>query len=137
MPQNKFALARYYLIDKLLRKHSYVKSVRMVEYCRQITGYQVSQRTIQMDIETMKNDPFLGFHAPIGYSHKMKAYYYAQPDYQLLPFCFTEEEVFFLEKLLHTYRMQMLPEEIDCLCRLLWKMKVFEGDAFFLPTDPR
>ncbi len=137
MPQNKFALARYYLIDNLLRKHSYVKSVRMVEYCCQVTGYRVSRRTIQMDIETMKNDPFLGFHAPIGYCHKMKAYYYAEPDYQLLPFSFTEEEVCFLERLLNTYRSRLLPEEIECMYRLLWKMKVFEGGDFFLSADPR
>ncbi|MCD8031800.1 MAG: hypothetical protein LUF85_13515 [Bacteroides sp.] len=107
----------------------------MIECCRQVTGYQVSQRTIQMDLETMKNDPFLGFHAPIGYCHKMKAYYYTEPDYQLLPFCFTEEEVCFLERLLDTYRSRMVPEEIDFMYHLLRKMKVLERD-FLLHTDP-
>jgi len=72
MPVNKYALARYLLIDKLLRKHTYVKTRYIVEYCRERLKCDISQRTIQMDISAMQNDSFIGFYAPIGYCKKKR-----------------------------------------------------------------
>ena len=83
MPQNKFAIARYALIDELLQKGIYVKTATITETCKQTLGYEVSQRTIQMDLHSMKNDSFLGFFAPIEYCAKRKACYYQDSDYQL------------------------------------------------------
>lgn len=76
MPQNKFAQARYRLIDQILRKQSFVKTSEIVKQCKNELGMRVSNRTVQMDMETLKNDPFLGFYLPICYCHRRKAYYY-------------------------------------------------------------
>ncbi|GEM_PF-5814038 len=103
MPQNKFALARYYIIDNLLHKYKYVKTSTILDYCKEITGYEVTRRTIQMDISAMKNDAFLGFFAPIDYCNVKKAYYYSDLNYKLLPFHFTTEEIKLLEKILQIY----------------------------------
>lgn len=70
MPVNKYALARYVLIDKLLRNHKYVKTNHIVKYCREMLHCDVTQRTIQMDIISMQNDSFIGYYAPIEYCKK-------------------------------------------------------------------
>lgn len=67
MAQNKYALARYYLIDGLLRRYEYVKTSTIVEICRERLKCTITQRTIQMDIYAMLNDSFLGYYAPIEY----------------------------------------------------------------------
>ena len=82
MPQNKFAIARYAVIDELLKKNSYVKTAAIAETCKRNLGYEVSQRTIQLDLNSMKNDTFLGFFAPIEYCSKRKAFFYKDSDYQ-------------------------------------------------------
>jgi hypothetical protein len=67
MAQNKFALARYCMIDNLLNKHEYVKTAYIAEICRRKLKCSITQRTIQMDIDAMRNDSFLGYFAPIEY----------------------------------------------------------------------
>ena len=86
MPQNKFALARYSVIDAMLRRNDYVKTSSIVKKCIESTGYKVSARTIQLDIEAMRYDPFLGYNAPISYNSRHKAYYYEDRSYMLYPF---------------------------------------------------
>ncbi len=108
MPQNKFAIARYRLIDSMLRRNDYVKTREIVERCSERTGFRVSRRTIQLDIETMRFDPFLDYNAPIGYCPRRKAWFYDDPCYRLearsgqtpAPFSFTPEEIAALEWLL-------------------------------------
>lgn len=104
MPQNKFALARYRIIDAMLRRYDYVTSAQLVEGCAQRTGFRLSRRTIQLDIEAMRHDPFLGYYAPIGYCTRRKAYFYEQRDYVLHPFAFTDAELALLEGLVEKIR---------------------------------
>jgi len=125
MPQNKFALARYYMIDSLLHTYAYVKTSFIVDYCEKKTGYKVSRRTIQMDIESMKNDPFLGFNAPIAYCSNRKAYYYIDLSYQLIPFCFTSGDVMALEELLLDSENLLTNEQILLLKSIVQKMRMF------------
>lgn len=125
MPQNKFALARYYMIDSLLHKYKYVKTSFVVDYCEKKTGYRVSRRTIQMDIESMKNDPFLGFYAPIDYCSNKKAYYYQDLSYQLIPFCFTSGDVIVLENLLSVNEDILSDEQSLLLRSIIQKMRMF------------
>jgi len=125
MAQNKYALARYYLIDSLLRKFKYVKTLAMAEYCKEKTGYTISQRTIQMDIEAMKNDSFLGFYAPIKYCNRRKAYYYIQPDYMLAPFSIKRSEIKVLEELLDHVDSKKEDEQYFLAKRIIQRMKVF------------
>lgn len=93
MPLNKFALARYRLIDIAMRKMSFVKTAYLVEICKQKLGYSVSQRTIQMDLEAMRDDPFIGVFAPIEYCKKRKAYYYTHTNFTLTALNFSKEEL--------------------------------------------
>jgi len=97
MPQNKYALARYGLIDQILRKNPYVKTSYIVDVCKEKFGYDLSQRTVQLDLDAMRNDTFLGIYAPIEYSKKQKAYYYTHTDFELVTFRFSEREIRLLE----------------------------------------
>ncbi len=100
MPQNKFAFARYRIIDALLSRHDYVKTSVIVDACFARTGFRVSRRTVQMDIEAMRFDPFLGFDAPIDYCPRRRAWFYSDADYRLNSFSFTPTEMAALERLL-------------------------------------
>lgn len=123
MPQNKFALARYRVIDSLLRKYDYVKTLFMQEECSRRTGFAVTVRTIQLDIECMRNDDFLGYYSPIGYCRRRKAYYYTDASYTLVAFCFSEEEILLLEGMLARYRYEIGPEVYTVLRAVVTKMK--------------
>jgi predicted DNA-binding transcriptional regulator YafY len=43
----------------------------------------VSARTLDLDLETMRHDERLGFHAPIAFSHKARAYHYTDARYTI------------------------------------------------------
>lgn len=124
MPQNKFAIARYRVIDSLLKKHNYVKTSTMVEECIRQTGFRVSRRTIQLDLEAMKYDDFLSFHSPIDYCHRKKAYYYTDPQYSLIPLCFTERDIHFMEYITDTCK-DIISREIHMTAQeIILKMKL-------------
>ncbi|WP_418983188.1 hypothetical protein [Alistipes sp.] len=125
MPQNKFALARYFIIDMLLHKKRYAKTSEVVEICRERIGYRVTRRTIQLDIEAMRHDPLLGFHAPINYCPYKKAYYYADSAYTLHPFSFTLEEATLLESVMEQCRPSITPGHFSVLCRLAEKIRFY------------
>lgn len=93
MPENKFAIARYKLIDRILRKTDYVKTSLLVEVCERELGYSVTQRTIQSDLEAMKHDTYLRFFAPVEYCKKRKAYYYSHTDFNLFTPRFSAQEL--------------------------------------------
>jgi divalent metal cation (Fe/Co/Zn/Cd) transporter len=124
MPQNKFALARYRLIDELLRRNRYVKTTDIVDLCFQKLGFKVTQRTIQMDLETLKNDPFLSCYFPIAYSHYKKAYYYEEkPMGFFLSFCILEDEYLLLKELRNTLKDKITEEEYQSYCAFLTKVE--------------
>jgi len=124
MAQNKYALARYCLIDNLLHRNEYVKTIDIVYTCQRRLGCNITQRTIQMDIYAMKNDSFLGYFAPIEYNQKIKAYYYTDRDYQLLPLRFSIEELSFLQRLL-IFMQGKLPKYDHALLRdIIDKIKI-------------
>lgn len=108
MPQNKYAIARYRLIDAILRKIDYVKTSFLANVCEDRLGYSVSQRTIQLDLKAMKYDPFLGYFAPIEYCNRNKAYYYSHTDFTIPTINYSEEEIRVL-----LYLSRYLPGKID------------------------
>jgi len=93
MPQNKYAIARYRLIDKILRTTGYAKTSDLAKTCMKKLGYSISQRTIQMDLHAMRYDPFVGIFAPIEYCKKRKCYYYTHTNFSLTFLNFTENEL--------------------------------------------
>lgn len=125
MAQNKFALARYRVIDSMLHKNDYVKTSAIADKCIELIGFRVSQRTIQLDIEAMRYDPILGYNAPIGYCGRRKAYYYENRDYTLLPFSFVEQEAAILENLLKICPVCNQECCYDTLCKLVAKIKLY------------
>ncbi|MCD8179581.1 MAG: hypothetical protein LUE98_20165 [Tannerellaceae bacterium] len=122
MPQNKFALARYQLIDILLHRFDYVKTSFMVEYCFDKTGYKITRRTIQKDIDTMKYDPFLGLFAPIEYSSTRKAYFYTDKEYILSPFSILKDEILRLEELINLYKKELQRDHYEECIQILNKI---------------
>lgn len=127
MPQNKYALARYRLIDNALRKNEYVKTTYLVELCKDRLDYNVSQRTIQMDIEAMKNDAFLGFFAPICYCSKHKAYYYFNKDFALSPLGFQECEINVLDYLCIFLQGKIEDKYYNIFIIIVKRIKKFSG----------
>lgn len=85
MPINKDAYSRYRIIDRLLRKNSFVKTSQMVEVCSESLGINISPRTIQKDINDLREDSSLRIDAPIKYSHSQKAFYYPDDVDEIFP----------------------------------------------------
>lgn len=123
MPQNKFAIARYAVIDELLRKHTYVKTSTIAETCKRNLGYEVSQRTIQLDLNSMKDDTFLGFYAPIDYCQKRKAYFYKDSDYQFGYQQLNISELNLLEDVCNIASRHLKPDQRAILGDVLFKIK--------------
>lgn len=124
MPINKYAFARYYLIDATLRKMNYVKTSYLVEICNYKLGYSISQRTIQKDLDTMKNDPFVGIFAPIEYCKKRKAYYYSDTDFTLVPLNFSKDEIELLLIILDYLKNKVRNEHLKILDQCIHKIKI-------------
>ena len=124
MPQNKHALIRYHIIDSLLRRNEYVKTSYIVLSCQEKTGYKVSQRTIQMDIDAMRHDSFLRFFAPIEYCKKRKAYYYLHREFCLMPFQFANEEIQLLEHIYQIVEYTIEEEQRYMLDGMIVRMKI-------------
>lgn len=124
MPQNKYALARYSLIDSLLQQFDYVKTSLIVEQCQKRLGYKVTPRTIQLDIEAMRHDCFLSYFAPIDYCRFHKAYYYKDSDYQLFPFHFSTQEVVLLDHLLTVTKNVIHVEQFNVFRDIVAKVKM-------------
>jgi predicted DNA-binding transcriptional regulator YafY len=53
----------------------------------------VAPRTLERDLETMRNDDRLGYHAPIQYCRKNKGFYYSDPEYSTEKLPLGEEEI--------------------------------------------
>ena len=123
MPQNKFAIARYAVIDELLKKNTYVKTALIAETCQRNLGYAVSQRTIQLDLNSMKDDTFLGFFAPIEYCSKRKAYFYRDSDYQFGYQQLNLSELDLLENAFKLASVQLKPDQRAILGDVLFKIK--------------
>ncbi|MDR2084126.1 MAG: hypothetical protein LBP67_03930 [Bacteroidales bacterium] len=124
MSQNKFALARYRLIDSLLRKHDFVKTKDIVERCIDELGFNVTQRTIQLDMCALKEDPFVGCYFPIEYDNYKKAYfYYETPPSFFLSICITENEYNVLDNLRIFLKNKIPDDDYDVYCSFLPKIQ--------------
>ena len=93
MAENKFAFARYQIIDRELSRKDYVKTSEIVDICRYEFGFSISTKQIQDDIRAMENDSVLGYYAPVDYCHSKKAYYYTDSSYSITRFGLKEEEI--------------------------------------------
>jgi predicted DNA-binding transcriptional regulator YafY len=92
MPKSKNQSIRFQIIDRELRKWP-ISSKRLVQIISDHLGTNVTQRTIQKDIDDMKLDPKLGYFAPIEYDAHKKQYYYQDKEYSITKFNLKEVEI--------------------------------------------
>ena len=131
MPQNKFALARYRLIDEILRRQESVKTEEIVKMCREKLGFRVTARTIQMDMYAMKNDSFVGSFLPICYCKKRKAYYYSEePVGIFLALCLSKSEYLLLQEIKVKIENEIPKEDYQLYCSLLRKIEIHLNKSF-------
>jgi predicted DNA-binding transcriptional regulator YafY len=83
MPVNKDALGRYRIIDEMLKRRSFPSKEDLMDAIENRLGYSISSRTLDEDINNMRNNEDLGYMAPIAYDKTRKGYYYQTPDYSI------------------------------------------------------
>lgn len=94
MPTNKEALIRYRVINRCLKDFKYATIERLMRTCQEALYIpSISSRTIYQDIRDMKNDPRLGYFAPIEKDRDKDAFYYSDSDYSIDNIPLNEEEV--------------------------------------------
>ncbi|MFY0253444.1 helix-turn-helix transcriptional regulator [Chitinophaga sp. 30R24] len=85
MPKNKDAVSRYRWIDERLRSKQKTKPNLddLIEYVSEKMGMQISVRTIQKDIQDMRQDPELNYMAPIVYNRSSGTYRYSDENFSI------------------------------------------------------
>lgn len=83
MPVNKDALGRYRIIDEMLKRRSFPSKEDLIDAIENRLGYSISSRTLDEDINNMRNNQDLGYMAPIAYDKTRKGYYYQTSDYSI------------------------------------------------------
>jgi predicted DNA-binding transcriptional regulator YafY len=108
MPKNKEALIRYRIINRCLLDKTYVSRRELKEACERILDiYPIGERTIDADINAMRNDERLGYLAPIKMDRSRGVYYYEDPSYSIDNIPLNEEELeslLFASKLLEQFK---------------------------------
>lgn len=98
MPANKFAFLRYQIIDDCLRNtmRPYPKLRDLRRACEEklfsSEGERISDSAIEKDLKAMRNDPDLGYHAPIVYNRAHGGYCYTDPDFTIKQFNLSDEQ---------------------------------------------
>lgn len=93
MAINKQQLGRYHVIDALLSKGDRVKTSEIQKAILYELEINVSSKTINNDINDMRNSIVLGYNAPIEKDHSKKAYYYSDPDYTIKAFGLKDTDI--------------------------------------------
>ncbi len=108
MPKNKEALIRYRVINRCLLDKTYVTRRELKEACeRALNIYPIGERTIDADINAMRNDERLGYLAPIKMDRRRGVYYYEDPAYSIDNIPLNEDElesIVFASKLLEQFK---------------------------------
>ena len=81
----KAASQRYQIIDTLLtnRMKKYPTKDYILYCCGEKLDKSLSTSTIEKDLKVMREDPTLGYNAPIAYCKANKGYYYTDPEYTI------------------------------------------------------
>jgi predicted DNA-binding transcriptional regulator YafY len=85
MPKNKDALSRYRWLDERFRNKRLPKPSLedLVEYLSEKMDKTISVRTVQKDLEDMRNSAELAYFAPIIYDRSKRAYYYSDENFSI------------------------------------------------------
>lgn len=95
MPLNKQALVRYRIIDRCLRdkRQPYPSLETLQEKLEAFLSMSISDSTVEKDLRAMRNDPELGFNAPIKYSKKYKGYHYTDANFTIANVPLSDEDI--------------------------------------------
>ena len=99
MPANKYALIRYRTIDRCLRNDGrpFPSKEELRLACEEALfgseGDRISTSTIEKDLNAMRYDGALGYHAPIAYHRDERGYYYEDDDFSIDNLQLNEEEL--------------------------------------------
>ncbi len=93
MPINKDALGRYRIIDELLRLRSFPSKATLIEAIENRLGYRIGARTLDEDINNMRYNDDLSYHAPIVYDKVQKGYAYDTVGYSITGIPITETDI--------------------------------------------
>lgn len=107
MAISKHPFGRYQIIDRELSRKDWVKTKELKETIEEELSIPVSTRMINQDINAMRDDPLLGYFAPIEYNKKLKAYYYEDEDYTIKAFGLKDGDIsalMFYAKALNQYK---------------------------------
>ncbi len=129
MPSNKDAFVRYRAINRCLMGGRYISLDELIHKCEEATGIRpISKRTIQKDLEDMRNDSGLGFFAPISYNRLRKGYFYETEGYSIDKVPLHEREVQALNNalsLLGQYKGSGIFGQVsEAIDKLLGKVKI-------------
>jgi len=85
VPKNKDAVSRYRWIDERLRNKRLPEPTleSLIEYVSEKMDAVISTRTIQKDIQDMRQDPELNYMAPIVYDRSSRTYRYTDENYSI------------------------------------------------------
>jgi predicted DNA-binding transcriptional regulator YafY len=94
MGAGKNPYLRYRIIHSCLsnKQHRYWTLQQLVEKL-DTHDLPVDKRSVERDLETMRHDERLGYHAPIAYDRKEKGYHYTDPHFSIDKIPLTEEDL--------------------------------------------
>jgi predicted DNA-binding transcriptional regulator YafY len=107
MAISKHPIGRYQVIDRELGRKDWVKTKELKYLIEDELSIAVSERMINEDINAMKDDPLLGYFAPIEYNTVKKAYYYTDKNYTIKAFGLKDEDInalMFYAKTINQYK---------------------------------
>lgn len=99
MPANKYALIRYRTIDRCLRNEArpFPSKEELRSACEEALygseGDRISISTIEKDLNAMRYDGALGYHAPIAYHRDERGYFYEEDDFSIDNLQLNDEEL--------------------------------------------
>ncbi|GAA4026465.1 WYL domain-containing protein [Flavobacterium cheonhonense] len=93
MAINKLPFGRYHVIDSLLSKGERVKTSEIQRAILYELQIKVSSKTINNDLNDMRDSKALGYFAPIEKDLSKKAYYYSDPDYTIKAFGLKDADI--------------------------------------------
>jgi predicted DNA-binding transcriptional regulator YafY len=140
MPKNKEALIRYRVINKCLLDKTYATRLELKEACeRALDIYPIGERTIEADINAMRYDDRLGYHAPIGIDRQRSAYFYEDPGYSIDNIPLNEEEldsIVFASKVLEQFKdIEIFRKFSGSVQKLVDAVKVYRLNDDFAKAD--
>ncbi len=117
MSHVKNALLRYRIINSCFtnKQKRYWTYTELIEKLRQ-HDIDVVKRTLEEDFAALRYDKRLGFHAPIVYSAKEKAFHYSNPGFTIDHVPLTEEDLEALTlatNILHQYKNVKLVQQFE------------------------